>query len=1037
MENQINSIYSIEDFLDLYPKLSLKNDFSTPSDYFLKFFNIKNRFKKRKSSIVMDCSQIDKIIRSNNINSRLSTNNINTKEILSLKKLEKNRNISNNILELSNRNKNKNKNYALYKIVENEDIDKYIDLENEDLFLINKGIEFQKRGLKRSNDVKKALESFFMKSELIDKLTKNFYNNMKEIENNENIKDKANLTESNIQYKIKTLISKLAENVIFQKSEKNKFIIKMNDIGKDCFFLISGKLSILKPVEYKHIKITYDDYFKYLLNLLEKNENELLKRVLELNWHFINIYDEDNLLSIVKYYIQNKISVYSVISYNTYEPDKVEDLTLEKIELLLTEFKMKFENFGLSKNKIVSDINYIFADIDNKNKNVQLRINTYFREIFKPSRQSQILLNQYNFLFQKNKNNDINSHNDNNKKCFVTLFKYEIFMILEPGSFFGEMSLENDNRKRNATIRTEEDSILISLSNEQYENLLLDDNKKIKITQVNFLCFNFFFNNISPKLFTKYYYPMFKLVTKKKNEIIYKQESSCTSLFLLKEGTVQIEIYSSIVDIHDLIHFLINALKEDAYLNLKSDYIKQLKEQYLKNNNLITYRNNNIILREKTNKKYKFELSISKGYEVLGIHEFYLKIGHISTCYVNSNNAKFFEINENSLNKIISIEKEILNDYYQLAFNKILGLIKRLFNIENIFIKQTIEKIDTNFFDINDTNYFIDLKEEKKLSLNYQDKYNLNLNDENKEKEKENNNINSNTNNRSEQNELILPKEFENYGHIEKSIIRKNSSWKILEREQKNLKSLLEIKKSENNNSFASSSKLMNLKKIKYNKIEKKEKIENIIKKHKRNIYDLGYNNSIINSNEIKLKNSNSFQSLIPKTIINIGNSYLSLPKLKKKLLSCRNNNDNKRLNLNLSIVKNNYYNKNDALKESQNILMNKKKSKEININYKKENYLPNVKKNDSPGLNSYVSKMKKNINLNKIKNNSESKTNQNHTKDINIYKIEKENNILAKYIKNYYKKRKDKGYSAFINPYNNSIMKIKLLNNNKGEKIK
>ena len=34
----------------------------------------------------------------------------------------------------------------------------YIDLENEDLFLINKGIEFQKRGLKRSNDVKKALD---------------------------------------------------------------------------------------------------------------------------------------------------------------------------------------------------------------------------------------------------------------------------------------------------------------------------------------------------------------------------------------------------------------------------------------------------------------------------------------------------------------------------------------------------------------------------------------------------------------------------------------------------------------------------------------------------------------------------------------------------------------------------------------------------------------------------------------------------------------------------------------------------------------
>ena len=1017
MENNPNRSISLEEFFDLYPKLTIKNEFSSPTDYFLKFFNIKNRFKRRKSSILMDNEQINKLVNIKK-NSRVSSININPYSFLSLKNLGGNRNsLTNKDLKVNISNHN----YALYKIMENEEIDKCIDLENEDLFLINKGIELQKRGLKRSNDVKKALESFFYKSELIERLSKNsIINNNQELENeNDNkLKDKKNSNSiNNNQYKINVLISKLAENVSFEKCEKNKFVIKMNDIGKDCYFLISGKLSILKPVEYKHIEITYENYFKYCLNLLQKNENELLKKVLEINWHFIKLYDEDNLLSVVKYYIQNKISIFSNISFSIYEKEKIEDLTLEKIEFLLNEYKIDFELFDLSKNKIISDINSIYNE--NKNKNIQPQINEYFRQIFKPSRQSQIILSPYNFLFEKNNNNNKNNQtkiNDNKKINYVTLYKYEIFMLLEPGAFFGEMSLENETRKRNATIRTEEDCVLASLNFEQYENILMDDNKKIKILHVNFLCNNFFFYNISPKLFIKYYYPMFKFLNKKKNEIIYKQESPCNSLFLLKEGILKYEIFASIVDIHDLIDYLINALQDTKNLKLEKDYIKMLKDKYLINNNLITYKNNNIILREKITKKYKFELSISNAYEVMGIHEYFLNIGHICTCFVMSKNAKLFEIEKNSLNTL----------------NKILTLLKRLFNIENIFIKQLQDKINTNFYEINDTNFFSDLKEESKLVNNN----NIN-NIDNRI------NINNSLNNKDE---FILTKRFENYGHIEESIIKKDDAAQVkLENEKKNLKSLQEIKNYENNNSFESLTKLFDLKKIK----NKKEK--NLFKnknnkyncnnnnsiRNKKHNFDLNFNNSISvksnrNNKDISLKNSYSFrlEKKIPKTIINIGNSYLSLPKLKRRLLSNRKNIEKNIINL--SIVKNDFFNK--RLKNgSQNILQNQNKSKEKIINnynnksdiiYNKNNILPNIK--ESPGLISFINKIKNNINLIKIKSSSERKTN--HNKEININESEKKTNILAKYIKDYYQNRKIKGYSAFINPYNNSMIRHKLL---------
>ena len=400
---------------------------------------------------------------------------------------------------------------------------------------------------------------------------------------------------------------------------------------------------------------------------------------------------------------------------------------------------------------------------------------------------------------------------------------------------------------------------------------------------------------------------MFKFLSKKKNEIIYEQESPCNSLFLLKEGIIKYEIFASIVDIHDLIAFLINALQDEKKLNLENDYTKMLKEKYLINNNLITYRNNNIILREKINKKNKFEISISNSYEVMGIHDYFLNIGHLCTCTVISKNAKFFQIEKSSLNKIISFEKQIISDYHQLVFNKILALIKRLFNIENIFVKNIQEKIDSNFYEITDTNFFANLKEENRLIVNKT----INITKYNK-----NNSINN-------KDEFVLTKKFGNYGHIEESILKKNEASQIkFENEKKNLKSLQEIKNYENNNSFGGSSKLIDLKKVK-NKNEKKffkhkrNKISsNSTVRNKRHNFDLNYNNSLnikINKNNnknAKLKNSSSFrlEKNLPKTIINIGNSYLSLPKLKRKLLTNRKDIEYK--SQNLSIVKNDYFDK-------------------------------------------------------------------------------------------------------------------------------
>ena len=124
-------------------------------------FNIKYNIKRKRTSIILDEFQIQKLMKNQN-KSDISSINIENKEILSIQKINNRDSINSNEKSL----------YRVYQ--QDEDIEKYVDKINEDFYLINKGIELQKRNLKRTVDVKRALELFFEKSELIQKVSKNY-----------------------------------------------------------------------------------------------------------------------------------------------------------------------------------------------------------------------------------------------------------------------------------------------------------------------------------------------------------------------------------------------------------------------------------------------------------------------------------------------------------------------------------------------------------------------------------------------------------------------------------------------------------------------------------------------------------------------------------------------------------------------------------------------------------------------------------------------------------------------------------------------
>ena len=550
-----------------------------------------------------------------------------------------------------------------------------INLEDE-LFLIYKGMEQSKKNTKRTGDIKSALENFLRKSDLIEKIIKFFEENNREKSRqrkggkNEIEEEKEKLTEIYIN----SIISRLADNVGIQLYKQNEFVVKMNEIGNDCYFLLSGILSVLKPVEY-HIELTYDEYIQYLANLIKNKEFEIIDNIRRTNQNYIDMGLVEDLENFVKSYfiIKLKRDITHLL--------KTRSFTKEFIQNRFKLFNLSFEDYNLNTTSINQHIEEIIKGSTVKEKDLK----EYLDSVISPKPENLEILNSNPHIFE-----DI--------KHKFAIFKYEDFLYLKPGSFFGESALDSTIHKRNASIRTEEDCIILSLNINIYKTLLFENNKKLKSFDVVFICKNFCFNDISTIIFNKNYFPFFKLITKTKDDIIYRQSEHLTSIYFVKEGNIKLEIYASITELYELIKYYYNKLSNNPNIKICQAELKEIKENYVNDKTISDVRHQSQIMREKLNTKIKFELFTSSYCDTLGLEEYFLKDNYLCNATVITKDTKMFEIQSDSLTNIITNEKNCHNAYYNLIGCKLITLIKRLHTIKINYINQLNYKIKENFF---------------------------------------------------------------------------------------------------------------------------------------------------------------------------------------------------------------------------------------------------------------------------------------------------------------------------------------------------
>ena len=407
----INNKINLKDFFDVYP--SLVKVYSEESNKYIKLFE---EPRKRRVNI-KNLKRNDKFNKS--FHSEKSLNSVKESMNETLKNVSEKSNFS---YKHSNSLERKN----------TKDLEQIKENDNKKYFLINKGLELQNKKMKRTHSIKKSLQTFLYNTSVIEKLNENLCTIEKKLNSTNNIMNKSNKNiEEKIQNKIHVIVEKLSNQLKIEKIPENKFIIKMNDIGDKCYFLLSGKLSIMKPVEYKNIPLTAKDYIHYLVSLMKYDEIFLIEKVIDMNHIHIDIETINNLKIITKGYFLRKIDNYL---------ETFKTVTKEDFENILDEYNLKFEDFKLNTKETIKDIedinnnNYIDSNdsIDSEDeKNITQTKSKYallkaYMNKFKMSVEEKVKLVNFNYLFNPKEEKKIYN---------FTLYKYEFFLNLFPGSF--------------------------------------------------------------------------------------------------------------------------------------------------------------------------------------------------------------------------------------------------------------------------------------------------------------------------------------------------------------------------------------------------------------------------------------------------------------------------------------------------------------------------------------------------------------------------------------------------------------------------
>ena len=902
------------------------------------------------------------------------------------------------------------------------------DLNEEFLFALTQPI-FLLDKQKMNNTISKLINE----SELINK-----------------IKNDLETTES-----LNVIMNTFIKNLTFKMYEKDFILYRTGETDNKFYFILKGRISALKPKKIIS-EISFDDYILYLIKLKQNNEINLLNKVIKLNANVAPIKSIEDIQRIDRIIFKRKLN--TILTSEDSE-DIIDNDDLDKF---FKEYYQDYNYYNITQKelkKLIVNRGKIVLGVVNK------EWDDYILEHCKLTTDDNLYFEPFEAIFKQN-------------NYPFSIYTYEYGEEFIGSDYFGDFSLDEDKVIRNETMRFEEDSTLFWITIDDYIDIISPQKKIEKKNDIMRLNNSFCFKDISERVFKRNYYQLFQKKYYSRNSIIFRPDTKSKYLYFIKTGKLALQLNYSIIELQQLLELIFDKLNNVplSYENYQKKYLprerlKMLEFKYLDDSIIKNMKTHSELFKKELEKKRSFQIAVFSDFEMVGLEEVYLQIPHFSKAIVIGDNFCFNELPINKFNIILKNEmRNIRESYVQVSINRILTLIKRIFDIKENFMSMAKLKsnIDGSHAEkkIEDSNNEYNFSNLANRKINLINNNKTNLPQINFAQKDINNNKLSSENNIKEffkKTKINSPKR--------RKLTLKSAYSRKSARKTRNRKLILEI--DENNKERAKSGKYAENDKRKEeedDKLKIKNKPSNIIiignkkiniKELRKKINDKANKKDSENSNEIKKKENNINKQKLTNLIYPIEKNIISERittnknlKINKEKLKSVKTTMLKKQNLLIKISENDNFknNKNDfsLLKVNNNIINNYRN--------KMNTFIPMTVNSIDPTLfnNNYSldAKLTTNNNINTNENNiniintsSNISNNENNKLSIlpkiipkfksnNIFNNSSNSNSINNYsnrnkssgkipdiVKNYYSQIKQKGYIPLIvNKRSNTI---------------
>ena len=483
------------------------------------------------------------------------------------------------------------------------------------------------------------------------------------------------------------IINKISKIMNLQSNKINDLIIQYGERGNNFYIILQGTIGIFVP-RYLEYYMNEEEFILHLLKLRMYNQNELIIQCLRKNALIFSIQNErfDDFL----FDLKNK-KIFS-----------------EKKRLI-------------SKAEEVYDYLNSEEYINNKNGIKNISPEEY--------------ISQFDVDDDIKKYTELKIEFDEDKRL-IKIPNYEMVSQFEAGYTFGELALENINKKRMATIITLTDCDFAVIDKLEYNELIKESVTKSKNKFFDLIYSYKIFDYISYDTFDKKYFNHFRYLRVKKNSYLFKEGDICDNLYFILSGEYELFVDKNIQEVNQMILKLIDIIdtlkkiiiQENKIINNKITKIEKRKENVkikqnlnlffskfeneikleevayiIKNRDIISKKNyigynfNKII-----SEKRKIKLGIYKSRQILGLSDIINRASD-NTSYFNCKCVSFwgelYHIEYNKFKTIYNTEENVKLYSSELIYQNIYYIIGRLLSHKK-YIYEIANKKENEFLNL-------------------------------------------------------------------------------------------------------------------------------------------------------------------------------------------------------------------------------------------------------------------------------------------------------------------------------------------------